>query len=185
MNPAPSDVAISVTCSGDRPALGVGSSTVASCHGDGAQEVFLTAPRLITTISYMSYPNRRDTDRIPLSIFLDEYVDDRHQRALTNNVSPTGIYVHRVLGAGKRRLPFGRQHRHVQLAFALPGTGDTIWARGEIRHDDLGLDLVHGTGIELTDMARAHQRLLRDFVYEHRRQRLEQILALIRRNRYH
>ena len=73
----------------------------------------------------------------------------------------------------------------MQLEFALPGTRDTIWARGEIRYDELGMDLVHGTGVELVDMARGHQRLIRDYLYEQRKSRLQQILELVRENRYH
>ena len=78
-----------------------------------------------------------------------------------------------------------RQSRHVQLELTLPGTGDSIWARGEIRYDELGMDLVHGTGVALVDMARGHQRLIRDYLYEQRKSRLQQILELVRKNRYH
>jgi hypothetical protein len=126
---------------------------------------------------------RRDLDRVPLAIFLDEYVDDRPHRALTTNVSATGLYMHRVAGRGRSQ--FGRHSRSVQLEFTLPGTSDSIWARGQIRYDELGDDLVHGTGVQLIDMARGHQRLLGDYLYEYRRRRLEQILELIRANRYH
>lgn len=129
---------------------------------------------------------RRDVDRIPLKMFLNEYVSDRLHRAVTTNISPTGLYLHRVFAAGHRRLQFGREDRYVQLEFALPGTSDTIWARGEIRYDELGMEaMVHGTGIFLTDIARPQARLLREYVIDRKRQRLQEILALIRRNRYH
>jgi hypothetical protein len=129
------------------------------------------------------WSERRDLERVPLEIFLDEYVDDRPHRAVTTNVSATGLYMHRVATRASRL--FRRGSRHVQLEFALPGTSDTIWARGEIRYDELGMDLVHGTGVELVDMARGHQRLIRDYLYEQRKSRLQQILDLVRRNRYH
>lgn len=133
--------------------------------------------------------NRRDSDRIPLEMFLNEYVADRLHRAVTSNISPTGLYVHRVFAAGHRRLQFGRDQRLVQLEFALPGTSDSIWARGEIRFDAVGdnsaAEMVHGTGIHLRDIARAHARLLRDYVLDRKRDRLQQILELVRRNRYH
>jgi hypothetical protein len=122
---------------------------------------------------------RRDLERVPLNIFVDEYVGERKHRALTTNVSATGLYLHRV------RAGSYRDTRHVQLELALPGTSDTIWARGEIRYDHLGDELVHGTGVELTAIARGHQRLLRDYLYEERLQKLERILELIRQNRYH
>jgi hypothetical protein len=144
-------------------------------------------------------PERRDLDRIPLEIFLNEYVSDRLHRAVTTNISPTGIYVHRVFSAGLKRLQFGRENRYVQLEFALPGTSDTIWARGEVRYDELGLAsgdgrsdteaMAHGTGIQFVAIARGHVRLLRDYVEEEleqrRRAQLQKILGLVRSNRYH
>ncbi|MDB4964798.1 MAG: type pilus assembly PilZ [Myxococcales bacterium] len=125
---------------------------------------------------------RRDLERVPLEIFLDEYVDDRPHRALTTNISSTGLYMNRVATPSRQ---FGRQSKNVQLEFALPGTSDTIWARGQVRYDDLGMDLVHGTGVKLMSLAKKHQRLLNDYLYETRRQKLHQILQLIRTNRYH
>jgi hypothetical protein len=129
--------------------------------------------------------DRRDDHRIPLRLFLNEYVRDRLHRAVTSNISPSGLFVHRVQAAGARRLPVGRHDRFVQLEFALPGTGEVIWARGEIRFDEIGFDLVHGTGIALTDIASKHQRLIKEYVIDEKRRRLKNILELIRRNRYH
>jgi len=129
--------------------------------------------------------DRRDDHRIPLRIFLNEYVRDRLHRAVTSNLSPSGLFVHRVQALGAKRLQFGRHDRFVQLEFALPGTGETIWARGEIRYDELGFDMVHGTGIALTDIAGKHQRMLKEYVIDEKRRRLQTILELIRKNRYH
>jgi hypothetical protein len=134
-------------------------------------------------------PDRRDDNRIPLRVFLNEYVRDRPHRALTTNVSPTGLYLSRVFSPStNQHLQFGREDRFVQLEFALPGTTDTIWAHGEVRYDEIGLGgrdpMIHGTGVHFVAMARGHQRLLKEYVVEHRRQRLQQILELIRRNRY-
>jgi hypothetical protein len=129
------------------------------------------------------FGERRDITRVPLSIFIDEYVDDRPHRAVTSNISATGLYMHRV--STRRTRLFGRQTRQVQLELRLPDQGDSIWAHGEIRYDELGFDLVHGTGVRFVEMARGHQRMLRDYLYDYRRRRLEEILALVRRNRYH
>jgi hypothetical protein len=127
---------------------------------------------------------RRDDDRIPFELFINEYVAERPHRAVTTNISPTGLYVNRVA----RRI-HARDQRFVQLELALPGTGDCIWARGEIRYDELGFGggeaMVHGAGIRLVTIARGHARLLRDFVVEQKRQKLERLLALVRYNRYH
>jgi len=133
----------------------------------------------------MSY--KRDHDRVQCQMFLNQYIDERLERGVTTNVSPTGMYLHRVL---KRNL--GRQTRFVQLEFKLPGTSEVLWARGEVRRDELELppwrrdsELVHGSGVRLLEMPRAYRRLWRDFVYETKRQRVQEILELIRRNRYH
>jgi hypothetical protein len=129
--------------------------------------------------------DRRDDHRIPIRMFLNEYVRERHHRAVTTNLSPTGLFVHRVFSAGQKRLAFGRQDRYVQLEFTLPGVNETIWARGEVRYDELDATMVHGTGIYLTDIARGHQRLLKEYVLDEKRRRLKNILELIRKNRYH
>ena len=140
--------------------------------------------------------DRRDNNRIPLKIFLNQYISDRLHRGITTNISPDGLYVHRALAHAPRGASelFGRDHRYVQLEFGLPGTGDTIWARGEIRYDELGLDsLAHGTGIHFTDMATGHRRMILDYVHafqkddDNRRQRhkLKNLLSLIRYNRFH
>jgi hypothetical protein len=127
-----------------------------------------------------SFPadNRRGDDRLPLALFLNQYVEERLQRVVTSNLSPTGMHVHRVYNPRKPQAPFSREHRFVQVELALPGTGETIWARGEVRHDELVLTdgvsaapLVHGTGILLRDMARGHRRLLMDWLEEERRGR--------------
>jgi hypothetical protein len=138
---------------------------------------------------------RRDADRVAVDFFLNEYVAERMHRAYSTNLSSTGLFVHRVFDAGRRHLQFGREERFVQLEFDLPGTGEIIWARGEVRYDEIGFGraqvaagpqaMVHGTGIYFSDMARKHQRLLRDFVRDRKINRLKQILTLIRRNRYH
>ncbi len=127
-------------------------------------------------------PERRDDHRVPLQIFLNEYIDERAHRALATDVSPTGLYVQQV---AKPRW-FMREHRFVQLEFDLPNTSDTIWARGEIRRDELDTgDLVHGTGIHLVDIARGHARMLRDWVFEYQKQKLHDIVRLMREQRYH
>jgi hypothetical protein len=131
---------------------------------------------------------RRD-DRVPLEMFLNQYVDDRLHRAVTTNVSPTGLYVNRVLGGLPRLLT--RDSRFVQLEFELPGTGEIIWARGEVRRDELELDAgaepgpIHGAGIHLVDIAQGHQQLLREWVLERKWKRLHQMFQLVKHRRYH
>lgn len=127
---------------------------------------------------------RRGGDRVPLSLLLTEYTGDRMHRAITTNVSPTGLFLDRVFGQGLDRLQPGREDREVQLEFTLPETDETIWALGEVCHDQVGsvgdrLASVHGTGVRFTRMARKHERLILDFVNEHRRRGLERLLERI------
>lgn len=134
---------------------------------------------------------RPDRDRVPVQFYLNEYVDERLHRGVTTNVSPTGLYVNRLLSRRARLVT--RESRFVQLEFQLPGTGETVWARGEVRHDELDLPLgerepaamLHGTGIRLVALPRAHARMLRDFVIEEKRRKLQEILGVIRANRHH
>jgi hypothetical protein len=136
----------------------------------------------------LRFPNdRRSRDRVPIQVPCTELVGERMHRALSANLSPTGLYVDRVFGAGLERLQLGREDRRVQLEFELPATNESIWALGEICHDDVsnarGRATVHGTGVHFLTMARKHERLIEDFVYEHRRRRLEVLLERVTNRR--
>lgn len=126
----------------------------------------------------MTSHDRRLGYRVPLEMFLNEYVQDRAHRALTVNVSETGIYVNKVI------TPTSRPSKVVGLEFELPGTGEMIWARGEICYDSLD-DYFHGQGIRFTGIPKIHARLLRDYCIEKRRVQLGSLLDRIRRNRMH
>ena len=142
--------------------------------------------RCYLTIPYIYYPkevnvgmaNRRIGSRISMQMFLNEYVKDKAHRCMAVNLSPSGIYLNRLL------TPFQRENRVVGLEFELPDTSEVIWARGEVRFDQLD-KYFHGTGVEFTGMATAHQRLIRDYVLEKRERALRQLLARVRRNRLH
>ncbi|HJZ87745.1 MAG TPA: PilZ domain-containing protein [Polyangia bacterium] len=121
---------------------------------------------------------RRFGYRVPLEMFLNEYVHDRLHRCVTTNLSESGLHVHKLITPPQRR-PAG-----VQLEFELPGTGEVIWAKGEVAFEQYD-DYFHGTGVRLTGIARLHARLLRDFVREKRNAQLGELLDQIRRNRYH
>jgi hypothetical protein len=126
----------------------------------------------------MTPHDRRLGFRVPIEIFLNEYVQDRANRALGVNISDTGLYVNKVIS------PMQRPSKVVSLEFELPGMGDTIWARGEITHDAID-DLFHGQGIRFTGMAKLHARMLRDWCIEKRRAQLAGMLDRIRRARAH
>ncbi len=104
---------------------------------------------------------------------MNEYVNDRPHRALSVNISASGVYVHKVI------TQLSRRSRVVGLEFELPGTGDLIWARGEICYDTLS-DCFHGEAIRFTAMARLHRRMIREYCMERRREHLGRILDRIR-----
>jgi len=126
----------------------------------------------------MNAHDRRLGFRVPMEIFLNEYVKDRAHRALTVNISDTGLYVNKVIQ------PMARDTSVVALEFELPGTGESIWARGEITHDAID-PYFHGQGIRFTGMAKLHARMLREYCIEKRRAQLGDLLDRIRRNRMH
>ena len=126
----------------------------------------------------MGVANRRDGYRIPMQLFLNEYVRDKAHRCMAVNLSPSGIFLNRLL------MPIHRPTRVVGLEFELPDTSEMIWAKGEVRYDTLD-QYFHGTGIEFTGMAQVHRRLIRDYVLEQRERSLRRLLARVRRNRLH
>jgi c-di-GMP-binding flagellar brake protein YcgR len=122
----------------------------------------------------MTSHDRRYGNRIPMELMMNEYVHDRPYRALSVNISETGVYVNKVVGTLARRT------RVVGLEFELPGTAELIWARGEICYDTLD-DCFHGQGIRFTGIPKIHQRLIRDYCIEKRRAQLSALLERIRR----
>jgi hypothetical protein len=119
--------------------------------------------------------NRRLGVRVPLQMFLTQYVRDKPVRALTSNVSEHGAYLNLVKGGS-----YCRGDRVVGLAFELPGTGEVIWARGELCYEHAN-GYFRGAGVRFADMPRVHARLVRDFCVEHRREQLSALLERIRR----
>ena len=120
--------------------------------------------------------DRRIGIRVPLEMFLNQYIDDRPVRALSADVSETGLSLARVtLPQGDPSAP-----RRIGLEFELPGTGEVIWARGQVCRERRGSIFV-STGVRFDAMARSHARLVRDFCLSRRRSQLSDMLARIRR----
>jgi len=122
----------------------------------------------------MTSHDRRLGNRISLEVLMNEYLHDRPYRALTLNISETGVYVNKVVTS------LARRSRVVGLEFELPGTSELIWARGEICHDTID-DCFHGQGIRFTGMPKVHQKLIRDYCVEKRREQLAGLLERIRK----
>ena len=119
--------------------------------------------------------DRRMGFRVPSEIFLNQYISDQPYRVMAENISESGILLNRVKATG----PLQEHQRVVGLEFELPGTGETIWARGEICYQ--GKDSYFLTdGVRFTAMPRIHARLLRDYCIESRRSHLDGLLSRIR-----
>jgi len=124
----------------------------------------------------MNARDRRLGYRVPLNIFLNQYIQDQPFRALTCNLSDSGLHL-QVVNAPKYT-PKTRRSRVVALEFELPGTGEIIWARGLICNAGSD-DFVHKVGIKFTAMPQVHARLVRDFCVETRREHLGSMLQRI------
>jgi hypothetical protein len=124
----------------------------------------------------MEPSDRRIGFRVELELFHTQFIRDRPFRVLTSNLSETGLYVHRVaLGRDAEPLPAGTV---VGIELELPGTGEVIWARGEVCRERRGLS-VCASGVRFADMPRAYARVVRDFCHERRRARLSALLGRI------
>ena len=121
---------------------------------------------------------RRLGYRIPFESMVTSYVHDRPIRALSSNLSDSGINMSSLAMLAP---PPGLV---VGLEIDLPGAGESVWASGQIcyRQDD-PLEqprLVRVLGVKFLAMARSQARIVRDFCIEMRRAHLGSILARIR-----
>lgn len=117
--------------------------------------------------------DRRLGYRIPFESMVTSYVHDRPIRALSSNLSDSGINMSSIVMLAP---PPGMV---VGLEIDLPGAGESVWASGQIcyRQDD---QLASGLGVKFLAMARSQARMIRDFCIEMRRAHLGSILARIR-----
>lgn len=121
--------------------------------------------------------DRRMGFRVPSEMFLNQYISDEPYRAMAGNLSETGVLLNRVKATGALQ----ESQRVIGLEFELPGTGETIWARGEICFQ--GRDsYFHTDHVRFTAMPKVHARLLRDYCIESRRDHLGGLLGRIRRS---
>ena len=123
-----------------------------------------------------STSERRLGYRIPFESMVTSYVNDRPIRALSSNLSDSGLNMSSIsMLAPPPGLVVG-------LELDLPGTSESIWASGQIcyREKFKGGELASGLGVKFLAMARSQARLIRDFCIEMRRAHLGSILARIR-----
>ena len=114
--------------------------------------------------------DRRQQLRLPVEICVQQYLSDGVYLGLTRDLSETGLY----LTAPRLRDDMTLLGAPIHLEFALPGTGDRIFARGQVC-ESLDGDL-KGLGIRLQDMADRHKQSLHRYVESVRRARLHNML---------
>jgi hypothetical protein len=105
--------------------------------------------------------NRRRSERLPVGFYVDQIVGNDLHRCFTTDLSALGIFVERVAE------PLRRSSTIVQLEIPLPEAGETLWAKGEVVYDRFD-SLFHGTAIRFAGMARLHQRMLREWLWDTR-----------------
>ena len=116
---------------------------------------------------------RRLGVRVPLEVMMTSYVRDRPVRALTYDLSDSGIGISAV------SMLAPRAGMVMSLELELPGLAESIWAKGEVCYQEPGT-IATGLGIRFLAMATEHARMVRDFCIETRRQHLGGLLARIR-----
>jgi len=105
--------------------------------------------------------DRRLAGRVSVDMFFNQYIKDHPVRSLAVNVSEHGMAAHRLAEKVSR-------HGHiVAIEFELAGTGEVIWAKGGTPFESIDRDF-HRAGIRFLAMARRHERLVREFVWDRR-----------------
>ena len=122
----------------------------------------------------MTGSDRRQDNRVPVEMFMNQYVKDEPYRGLAMNVSETGLYVQRLAE------PTSRHARIIALEFELPGTGELIWAKAETRYEAIDY-YFHFVGLRFLGMAGKHERLVRDFVYDKQHRLADSVLHRFKR----
>lgn len=88
---------------------------------------------------------------------------------LTRDLSEGGLYICSVDRDARTRDLLGQG---LQLEFALPGNRELIWAGGQVCYQER-VEGVHGLGVRLTNMADRHARMLREYMDNIQRARLQ------------
>ena len=99
---------------------------------------------------------RRRAERFDVDLVATQFIDNRPIRSQIANLSLSGLHACHAVE------PMSRSSRHIQLEVPLPGS-ETLWIKGEIVFDDLGL-LHHGTGVRFLAMAPSHERALEKWI---------------------
>jgi hypothetical protein len=102
--------------------------------------------------------DRRTAPRVPVSVYLSQYVDGETHRCFVTNLSADGLYMERPMGS------FLRTSSKVQLEIPLPDQeDDSIWASAEIVYDSFDA-LFHGTAVRFVAMSERDRARLSTFI---------------------
>ena len=121
---------------------------------------------------------RREGPRIGVEAMCWELVDGREASGLAIDLSASGLCIERPYCGGQTR-------REVPLQLEIPGIDEIMWARGEACFDVVvpvprgrggPLGLLRRTGYRIVLAAQRDRRMLKEFVVETHRARLEPVL---------
>ena len=107
------------------------------------------------------FDNRRFDSRIPLEMYVSAYLFDQPQRAVTLDISESGLFLNALV-----QNPYPPRTL-IGLEFRLPDIGEIIWAAGETCRDSLD-NYFYGFGVRFTQMASLHRRMLREYCFRAR-----------------
>ena len=114
------------------------------------------------TPSTLFEENRRFNARVPAEMYVSAYLLDQPQRAVTVDISESGLYLNALVQQPYPPLTL------VGLEFRLPTLGETLWVAGETCRDTLD-DYFYGFGVRFVRMANLHRRMLREYCWRARR----------------
>jgi hypothetical protein len=105
--------------------------------------------------------DKRNGRRIPLDIYLNKVLGDDVYLCRTSDLSPDGVFLTKLI---EPRF----DGREVGLEFELPGTGEVIWAVGQVVRDVERLGrrekVEQGNGIRFTRIPDRYKKLIQAYV---------------------
>ncbi|MBK6848982.1 MAG: PilZ domain-containing protein [Proteobacteria bacterium] len=101
--------------------------------------------------------DHRTAGRVAVDLLLNKYMGGRPHLARASNLSRRGLLVHRLFEPRS-------DERAIGLQFQLPSCDRVITCAGRIVHSH---PWIEADGIELTDVAPQHQRLIDAFLERH------------------
>ncbi len=90
--------------------------------------------------------DRRNASRIPVSLYLDEFVENESHRCFSTSLSKSGLYMERPMQ------PFVRRTNQVRLEIPDPEGQSPLMAEAEVVYDCFD-GLFHGTAVRFTAMS--------------------------------